>query len=116
MTGTNLWPAPSLAGSFTRAYYNIALYMVTNIGLSVVTGLLGLLATGRESFGALGSFVAGRPSILAAVHTIDHNLFPVIPSAGLDRTWMIMVVSNALVALGAACFLFNRREVPYGAD
>jgi hypothetical protein len=105
----------ALFGSFTRAYFNIAIYLALSIGLSALMGFLGLLGSGREMFGALGRFIADHPAIAVGVHTLDGNLFP-DPPAGFDRLWLAMVLSNALVALSAACVLFNGREVPYGAD
>lgn len=106
----------ALFGSFTRAYFNIALYLALSIGLSAFSGFLGLLGSGREMFGALGRFVAAHPGIVASVHVVDANLFPDPPGGAFDRLWFVIAMSNALVALSAACVLFNRREVPYGAD
>lgn len=106
----------ALFGSFTRAYFNIAIYLALSIGLSAFSGFLGLLGSGREMFGALGGFVAAHPEIAAAVHVVDVNLFPDPPGGSFDRLWIVIALSNALVALSAACVLFNRREVPYGAD
>lgn len=106
----------ALFGSFTRAYFNIAIYMALSIGLSSLSGLLGLVGSGREMFGAIGRFVAANPWIARGVQAVDRNLFPDPPGGTFDRLWLAMVLSNALIALSAACVLFNRREVPYGAD
>ncbi|MCU1349833.1 MAG: hypothetical protein JWO56_2863 [Acidobacteria bacterium] len=106
----------ALFGSFTRAYFNIAIYMALYVGLSALGGFLGLLASGSEMFGALGRFVASNPWIAMSLHTIDGNLFPDPPAGSFERVWMVMVLTNAFVALSVACVLFNRREVPYGAD
>jgi ABC-type transport system involved in multi-copper enzyme maturation permease subunit len=106
----------ALFGSFTRAYFNIAIYVALSIGLSAFLGFLGLLGSGREMFGAIGRLVAENPWIAAGVRAVDTNLFPDPPGGSFDRLWLAMVLSNALVALSAACVLFNRREVPYGAD
>ena len=106
----------ALFGSFTRAYFNIAIFMALFIGLSALHGFLGLLGGGRDMFGAVGRFVAENPWIARGVQAIDTNLFPDPPAGGFDRLWLAMVLSNALIALSVACVLFNRREVPYGAD
>lgn len=92
----------TLFGSLTRAYLNVALYMVLQVALSVIPMVLSL---NRERFAA----------ITRAIGVIDQNLYPeAIP--GLDWRWLLLVVSNAGVALTLACFVFRRREVPYGAD
>jgi len=106
----------ALFGSFTRAYFNIAIYMLLFIGLSALAGFLGLLGSGNGMFGALGRFVVANPWIAVWLHVVDGNLFPDPPAGSFDLVWMVMVLTNALVALSAACVLFNRREVPYGAD
>jgi hypothetical protein len=102
-------------GSFTRSYFNVAIYMVTNVGISTVIGILGMLGQGRDVFGWVGRFIAANPGIVAALRAIDRNLFPDPPS-GFDVQWAALVLSNAAVAIFCACLLFNRREVPYGAD
>jgi ABC-type transport system involved in multi-copper enzyme maturation permease subunit len=92
----------TLFGSLTRAYLNVALYMVLQVALSVVPMLLSL---NRERFAAISRAIA----------VIDQNLYPsAIP--GLDWRWLLLVLSNAGVALTLACFVFRSREVPYGAD
>jgi ABC-type transport system involved in multi-copper enzyme maturation permease subunit len=103
-------------GSFTRAYAHVALYVGGSIGFSILNGAVSLLNSGGQQFGALGRFVASNPVIARSVVWADRNLYPDVPASGFDRTWMVMVVSNALIALSLACFFFNRREVPYGAD
>lgn len=92
----------TLFGSFTRAYLNVALYMVLQVALSVVPMLLSL---NRERFAA----------ITRAIGVIDQNLYPSAMPA-LDWRWLLLVLSNAGVALTLACFVFRSREVPYGAD
>lgn len=92
----------TLFGSLTRAYLNVAIYMVLQVALSVVPMMLSL---NRERFAAISRVIA----------VIDQNLYPeALP--GLDWRWLLLVVSNAGVALTLACFVFRSREVPYGAD
>lgn len=88
-------------GSFTRAYFNVAIYLVLQIGLGV--GL---------SFASIGR---RHPELARALQRIIDNLFPDAPGA-LDRQWLLVVLSNAAIALVLACLIFRRREVPYGAD
>lgn len=99
-------------GSFTRAYFNLAIYFVLMIGLGVGQGVLSLF---RSSNTALGAWLATHDLVDRAVIATSRNLFP-DPPPRLDGPWLLMVLSNAAIALVAACFLFRNREVPYGAD
>ena len=101
-----------LFGSLTRAYFNAALYLTLNIGLAVLGGILGMI---RMSRSAVGQFLAEHTVIERGVATISNNLFPESPPT-LNRQWMLMVLTNAAVALVLACLAFRGREVPYGAD
>ena len=87
--------------SFTRAYLNVAIYFVLQIGVSVAAGLLAL----SRKF----------PEVVQVLERVSANLFPDAPRA-VDPHWLLVVFSNAAVALVLACLLFRRREVPYGAD
>jgi len=99
-------------GSFTRAYFNIAIYMVLMIGLGVGQGMLSMM---RSMSGALGTWLSTHNILDRAVAAVSNNLFPDAPPR-FDWHWLLMVLSNAAIALVAACFIFRRREVPYGAD
>jgi ABC-type transport system involved in multi-copper enzyme maturation permease subunit len=88
-------------GSFTRAYFNVAIYFVLQVGLGLV---MALVAMGRRF-----------PTMSRALQQVMNNLFPEEPRA-LDTPWLLMVLSNAAVALVLACLIFRRREVPYGGD
>ena len=89
----------TLFGSLTRAYLNAAIYVVLSIAL-----------------GALPPMLANRyPDVARALMFVEQNLFPSPPPA-LSGKWLLLVFSNALVALVLACLAFRRREVPYGAD
>jgi ABC-type transport system involved in multi-copper enzyme maturation permease subunit len=88
-------------GSFTRAYFNVALYLVLQISLGIA---LGFAALGRR-----------WPWVTNALQHVMNNLFPDAPPS-FDRQWLLLVLSNAAVALVLACLIFRRREVPYGAD
>ena len=102
----------ALLGSVTRAYFNIAIYVVLMIGLSMVIGLLGFV---RQTGNAFGRFLEEHTAIERSIGAVSTNLFPDLP-ARLDGGWLLMVLSNAAVALVLACLMFRRREVPYGAD
>jgi hypothetical protein len=102
----------ALLGSVTRAYFNVAIYMLLQIGLGM---LMGVLAIVRSTRGTLGRFLSENGWVERSLATIDRNLFPeVVPR--LDRDWLLLVLSNAAIALLVACLAFRRREVPYGAD
>ena len=88
-------------GSLTRAYFNVAIYVGVQIVLSVVIGLMAL----AKRF----------PSVTNVLEQVSNNLFPDAPRS-LDGHWMLLVLSNAAVALVVACLIFRKREVPYGAD
>lgn len=108
----------ALFGTFTRAYFNIALYLVLQITIGMLIGALNAmqrLADPTSFFGAVGRFLSEHPGIVKSVVTVDRNLFPDPPRA-LDAGWTMLVLSNAAVALLLACLVFRRREVPYGAD
>jgi ABC-type transport system involved in multi-copper enzyme maturation permease subunit len=92
----------TLFGSLSRAYLNVAFYMVLQIGLGVLPMLLSLR---RERFAP----------IARAIGVIEQNLYP-SAMAGLDWKLLLLVLSNAAVAIVLACFAFRNREVPYGAD
>ena len=102
----------ALFGSVTRAYFNAAIYVVLHIGLSVGGGVL---AMARAMPTAAGAFLTAHPIVEQSVDAVERNLFPEVPPQ-LDRDWLLMVLSNAAVALLLACLAFRRREVPYGAD
>ena len=88
-------------GSCTRAYFNVAIYFILQVGISVI---LALTVMGRN-----------YPLLMRALGVINQNLFPDEP-VGLDGHWLLLVCSNAAVALVAACLVFRLREVPYGGD
>jgi len=102
----------ALLGSLTRAYFNIAIYMVLTIGFAMLGGVLGIV---RQTGNAVGRFLNEHIAIERALNAIDRNLFPDLPPR-LDAEWTLMVLANAAVALSLACLAFRRREVPYGAD
>lgn len=102
----------ALLGSLTRAYFNIAIYLVCMVGLSLTSVVMGML---RQSRNAMGVFLLQHPGVERGLSVVDHNLFPdVLPR--FDSTWLLMVLSNAAIVLVLACLAFRRREVPYGAD
>lgn len=102
----------TLLGSLTRAYFNIAIYFVSMIGLTMLTFALGML---RQTANTIGRFISDHPIIERALSVVDQNLFPELPPR-VDAQWMLMVLANAAVALLLACLAFRKREVPYGAD
>jgi ABC-type transport system involved in multi-copper enzyme maturation permease subunit len=102
----------TLLGSLTRAYFNVAIYFATMIGMASLGMALGMI---RQSRGGIGRFLSEHTVIERTLGAIDRNLFPeVLPR--LDGQWTLMVLANAAVALVLACLAFRRREVPYGAD
>ncbi|MEA2490513.1 MAG: family transporter protein [Acidobacteriota bacterium] len=103
-------------GTFTRAYFNVGIYFFLQIGIETVAGMLGMIRQAHGGiFGAFGAFVATHPEISKGLTWVGQNLFP-DPPPRIEPAWLVMVASNAAVALLLACLMFRRREVPYGAD
>lgn len=102
----------TLLGSLTRAYFNIAIYFVAMMALSLLPPILGMI---RQSQNAVGNFLNEHMAIERGIISIGNNLFPDLPPR-LDPEWILMVLANAAVALVLACVAFRKREVPYGAD
>jgi len=102
----------ALLGSITRAYFNVAIYVGVMATLWVTEVAVGFI---RQSSSALGRLLANRKSVDLVLSAIDRNLFPEVLPA-FDPKWLVLVLSNAAVALLLACLAFRGREVPYGAD
>jgi ABC-type transport system involved in multi-copper enzyme maturation permease subunit len=106
----------ALFGSFLRAYFNVALYWLIQVVLSVIKSMLGVARMAKDGFlGWLNQFVTRHPIVTEALDGFEHNVFPDAPLT-LDWRWLLMVWSNVLVAIVLACLIFRNREVPYGAD
>jgi ABC-type transport system involved in multi-copper enzyme maturation permease subunit len=90
----------TLIGSFTRAYFNVALYFGIQIFLGLLAGI------GARKF---------PEQVTRALNVISQNLFPDAPSR-FSGDWLLLVACNAAIALVLACLIFRRREVPYGAE
>ncbi len=107
----------ALFGSFSRSYFNVAVYLGGQILLGMIAGVLQLMQRAeRGAFAAFGAFLRDHPGIVETIRTIDQNLYPEVPRILFDRNWFLMVLCNAAAALLLACLIFRRREVPYGAD
>ena len=90
----------TLFGSLMRAYFNVAIYFGLQMFLAIMIGL------GQRKWPGW---------LVKAVVAIERNLFPNAPPE-LDAKWLLLVWSNAAIAIVLACLAFRRREVPYGAD
>lgn len=102
----------ALLGSLTRAYFNVAIYFAVMVTLSVGSGLLAI-SRGAET--GIGKLLQRFSAIEGAINAVSENLFPEVTSR-FDAEWLLIVLSNAAIALVLACLAFRRREVPYGAD
>lgn len=106
----------ALLGSLTRAYFNAALYFTLLLGIEMMIGLISIVRGSNGGFfGFLADVVAQYPGIGKGLHWLSQNLFPDAPRL-LNSGWVLMVASNAALALLLACLRFRTREVPYGAD
>ena len=90
----------TLIGSFTRAYFNVAIYFGVQIFLGLLAGI------GARKF---------PEQLMGALNVITRNLYPDAPSR-LSGDWLLLVACNAAIALVLACVIFRGREVPYGAE
>lgn len=98
--------------SFTRAYFNLAIYFLLQAGFSATEGILALV---RSRGGATGEFLRVHPEIETAVAAAGQTLFPEL-ILHFDGAWMGKALVVSAIALALASVLFSRREVPYGAD
>lgn len=103
-------------GTMLRAYFNVALYFLLQIGMGMTIGVLNILKVAKDGFaGRLGDFIMRHPGITESVQWVERNLFPDAPPR-FDRDWTLLVFTNAAIAVVLACLIFRKREVPYGAD
>jgi ABC-type transport system involved in multi-copper enzyme maturation permease subunit len=105
----------ALFGAMTRSYFNVAIWFLLSIGLQVVLAV-GTIMVQRGGSSWLTGFLTAHRGFLRAIQVIQENLYGDAPVQGFDRDFVLMVLSNAAVALVLACIIFRRREVPYGAD
>lgn len=106
----------ALLGSLTRAYFGVAIYFAIMLGIESLIGILGIVRGSRGGFfGMIADVVATYPGIAQSLTWLSQNLFPDAPRL-LSGGWVLMVASNAALALLLACLRFRTREVPYGAD
>ncbi len=101
----------TLFGALTRSYFNAAIYLGAEAGLSTLQALLGVVRVK----GAAGAFLEQHPIVEHTVTAIDNTLYP-DPPLQLDPMWFGRVAVVAVVALALACVAFERREVPYGSE
>jgi ABC-type transport system involved in multi-copper enzyme maturation permease subunit len=102
----------TLLGSLTRSYFNVAIYMTTQIALGVAQAVLGAV---RVNGTGAGRILGDYPFIERSIAAVSEFLFADAPPQ-LHWMWILRVVSTAVVALVLACLAFQRREVPYGSD
>jgi ABC-type transport system involved in multi-copper enzyme maturation permease subunit len=104
-------------GSFTRSYANVGIYIAAQIVLALIVGLLGILESAtKPALQALAAFLRSHPGVREGMQAFSRNIFPSAPTVPFDRNWLLMIVTNAAIAVLLACVVFSRREVPYGAD
>jgi ABC-type transport system involved in multi-copper enzyme maturation permease subunit len=101
----------TLLGSVTRAYFNAAIYVTTEIALSIAESLLGV----ARVKGAFGEYLGRHPGIERGLATVDDFLFAAVPQE-LQWLWALRVLATVGIALLLACLAFERREVPYGSE
>jgi ABC-type transport system involved in multi-copper enzyme maturation permease subunit len=100
----------ALFGSVTRSYFNVALYIVLQLGLAVSHGAYSMIRMAKPVIAEALAFV---PKVIVF---LQHNLFADAPMEQFSSNFLFLAVSNAAITVLAACFFFRQREVPYGAD
>ena len=102
----------TLLGSITRAYFNAAIYVITEAAFSIAESILGVI---RVKGHALGAYLESHPPIERGVAAADDFFFASAPET-LQWLWVLRVLASVAIALLLACLAFARREVPYGSD
>jgi hypothetical protein len=102
----------TLLGSITRAYFNAAIYVITEVAFSIAESILGVI---RVKGHALGAFLESHPAIERGLDAADDFFFASAPE-NLQWLWVLRVLATVAIALLLACLAFARREVPYGSD
>lgn len=102
----------ALLGSLTRAYFNVAIYVLTQLAFSIAESILG---AARVRGHAIGRYLQHHPSVERGLALVDDLFFPAAPPE-LQWLWALRVLATAAIALVLACLAFRRREVPYGSD
>lgn len=107
----------TLFGSFTRSYANVGIYIGLQILFGMIIGLLGMMKNATSGrFAEIGAWLRDHPGVINGARSASANIFPDEPALAFDRTWILKLATNAVVAALLACVIFSRREVPYGAD
>ncbi|HEV2722195.1 MAG TPA: ABC transporter permease subunit [Thermoanaerobaculia bacterium] len=93
-------------GSLTRSYFNAAIYIGTQVALSVASAILGVARLGGNPY---------VPKIQALLERVSDVVFSSLPAV-LTMEWTARTLGVAAVAIILGCVAFERREVPYSAD
>lgn len=103
-------------GSFMRSYFNVAVYFLLQVALSLLLGAINSIQKGMiAKLAKLGAFFSAHPIIQHSAFWIHEQFFP-DPQPLLDMKVVLLVLSNSAIAVLLASMIFSRREVPYGAD
>lgn len=103
-------------GSFLRAYFNVAMYLLGSIMLQALVAGLPVIQNAKKGFFAvIGRILTNNPWIGRSLRWLVENVYPQ-PPRDIDGPWMLLVASNAVIIVILTCLVYRRREVPYGAD
>lgn len=107
----------ALFGCFLRSYFNVALYFVLQIALALtIRTIQGISHSTAARVAALREFFLAHPVIDSSLRAVMRNVYPDAPPGVFDWRWILLVVTNTVIALFIASLIFRMREVPYGAD
>lgn len=103
-------------GSFTRSYFNVAVYFLLQIVLSLIVGAINSAQNGMiPKLARFRELIEAHPMIQTGAVFVHDQFYP-DPAPLLDPKIALLVFSNSAIALLLASIIFSRREVPYGAD
>lgn len=102
----------TLLGSLTRGYYNLVIYLGSEIALNAAQAVLGVI---RGRGGSTGQLLESHPIIEQSLIKLDDIVFASAPPE-MTWQWLAQVIVTIAIVLLLACVAFRRREVPYAPD
>jgi ABC-type transport system involved in multi-copper enzyme maturation permease subunit len=103
-------------GSFTRSYFNVAVYVLVQLLFATIVGSLTEIQRGLiQKLAAMGAYLTAHPAILKTAAFLHEQIDPTPPQE-FSLNFAMMIAANSAIAILLGAVIFSRREVPYGAD